>query len=300
MAPAFASVGRVTLDELVDAPGELYVATLGVSDRRVYALNFGRFAGREVLEEDFDVELTPSPGSGLDVTINPNLFEHAVAMMSMPVASWNGLGSKPCPTLRLATQIRLDRVAAGQAQPGKCPMQIFLNAWTQSARFLMHEWMHIDAYRRDIAALPGFESAFGDPHPKECKVSSGCGGDACAFVGSDVADFDDPDVIRWSDKMVCKDGRRPQGGVFWYEMQSAEHAFIETAVRYRWHGDELRSWAARDAARGNTQLKTRYDWLKSMYFNGQEYNGWASSGIPTTADFPSGDRSLGFIGRPTK
>jgi hypothetical protein len=298
--PAMAIVGLTTFDELVDSPAELYLAARGVQDQRLYVINFGRFAARAGLEKSFHVELTPNPNSGMEPDIIPNLFEHLVAMLSVPSVAWDGLGSKPCPVVQLATQVHLHRLVAGQARPGNCPMEIYLNAGTQSARFMMHEWLHIDFFRRKIGKVRDFDQAFGDPHPKKCESSRNCGGDVCEEAGGDVTWFDDPAIVRWAKDKVCKADGRPQGGVFWYELQSDEHAFIETAVRYGWHGDELRYWAAWDAGRGNSQLQTRYNWLKANFFGGQEYNGWSSSGISTNPAIPAGDRSMGSFGMPRR
>jgi hypothetical protein len=73
------------------------------------------------------------------------------------------------------------------------------------------------------------------------------------------------------------EGRRQQGGTKWYEVGTYDHAFVETIVEYRWHGDDLRRLVRADLDSGNDQLKRRYNWVRDHYYHGVEFNGSFSS-----------------------
>jgi hypothetical protein len=304
--PRLQSLGRITLLELENAPAELYVITAGINDHQLYALNFGRSVSLDLLTSELGL-LVPTNLAGydnrsdtfMDLRLAGNLPEQLLAVIGLPPAAWDAVRRKQCNGGIWPTQLYLDPVAIGQHLAG-CPLKLLLNSSSQSARFMMHEWMHADFAQRGIGKWRGFDGAFGDPEPKTCEKKEDCGGDECSLADPDVAWFDNPTITRWAGHKVCKDGERPQGGVYWYEMDSAEHAFIETAVRYRWHGDELRSLASRDLGRANGKLQARYNWLKTNYFSGQEFNGWSSSGFATHPGFPAGDRSLGHFGKPLR
>lgn len=300
VSPRLVPVGKLILHEQWNVPAELYLITSGINDRQLYALNYGRSVSLDLLSNFFHLDLSPNPGNNLDLKTAGNLPEHVMSLISLPDEAVQGVIGKKCNNLTLATGVHLHPLVTGQARPGQCPMELFLNSANQSARFMLHEWMHIDFAQRKIGNLPGFNETFGDPKPKLCDGTN-CGGDQCLLADQFTQYFDDPTIIRWAGKKVCVDNDgRPQGGVDFYEFQSAEHAFIETATRYRFWGDELRFLAERDMQRGNPQLKKRYEWIKLRYYGGQEFNGWKSSGYSPDPAVDAGDRSRGFIGRPLR
>ncbi len=110
------------------------------------------------------------------------------------------------------------------------------------------------------------------------------------------------ELRRWDTVRVCvarrdgQAGRRYQGGVSWYDVGTADHALVNTAVLYRWFGEELRAMVASDAADGNVQLQQRYNWIKNHLYDGVEYNGIPADGSAP----PRSDRNLGAFGRPSR
>ncbi|HMJ46676.1 MAG TPA: hypothetical protein VK498_05070, partial [Ferruginibacter sp.] len=300
-APVLVPIGQEDIYELQNVPAELFIVAAGLSTNQLFALNFSRSVSLDLLESFFRVNLVPNAGNDLEMKWVGNLPEHVMALIALPDEAWRGVTGKKCDNnLNVATTVHLNPATAGQARPGQCPMEMFLNGGKQSARFMLHEWMHVDFSQRKIGSWPGFDAAFGDPKPRLCGEGKGCAGDECLWADGFTQAFDDANIIRWAGKKVCVDNGRPQGGVDFYELESAEHAFIETATRYRFQGDELRSLASRDKQRGNDQLQRRYDWIKASYYKGQEFNGWYSSGYTSNPGIAAGDRTRGYIGRPFK
>jgi hypothetical protein len=292
------AVGTVNLAELTNVPAELFIMTTG-NDQQIHALNFSRSVSIDLLDKYFDLTLDPYPGRQVAFELLGDLPEQVMGLVGLPADAWRGVTGKKCAgNLWLSTFLWLspNPASTGQTNGGGCPMSVFLNGQNLSARFILHEWMHADFAQRGIGSWAGFNDNFGNTRPKLCPSGTGCGGDRCVLGSQFTGAFDDPTITRWANSMVCVDKNgRPQGGVDFYEFQSDEHAFIETATRYRWQGDELRNNAALDMANGNQQLQNRYDWIKNNYYKGVEFNGWSTSG-----NNGAGDRSHGFIGRPLK
>lgn len=288
-----ASVGSVPLNNLPEAPGELYILTAGINDKQIYGLNFGRSVSLDLLQHYFQLELVPNTGHDIDLRLINNLSEHVLAITSLPDLAWKQLIGKKCDRLSMSTLLMLNYRTAGQARTALCPMELSLNADLQSAAYMLHEWMHVDFNVRKIRNWTEFNAVFGDHTPMFCDDGRGCGADSCALAKTYTDHFDDPDVIRWANRKVCVERltQRPQGAVGFYDFSSAEHCFIEVATRYRWEGDELRFNAAKDAAKGNFLLQKKYDWIKKYYYTGIEFNGWNSS---------PGDRSRAYNGRPNQ
>jgi hypothetical protein len=325
MPAAMASLGRSRLWGMWDAPSELYVAAMGIGDRRVYGLNLGRWLARDVLEQDLSLDLVgmlgiaPQADRGLDPVMAPNYLEQMLTLLTLPRAARDQVTGTKCGSLTLATRLVLDRnYLSGQFDPGSCPWQVKYGTTRFPASTMFHEWLHMDAATRNIPAMEGFKAAFPfagsglDPAAsgmRACTRDADCGGDRCQLAGDttggqastrDYAD-DEWTIRRWDTTRVCvsaggTEGRRPQGGISWYDVGTNDHAFIHVAIAYRWYGEDLRAWVQQDLARGNDQLQRRYAWVRDNYFGGVEYNGRLTSG----AGLPGSDRSLGVFGMPDR
>jgi hypothetical protein len=323
MAPAMVSFGKSRLWGMGEAPSELYVGTLGIGDRRVYAMNLGRFIANDVLTADLslDVEgmlnIDPQPDRGLDPTLAPNYFEQLLALLALPGPAREAVRGRKCGNLMLATRLMLDRnYGSGQFRPAPCPYEVVQNTDFSAADAIIHEWLHLDAAARNLPGMSDFGSTFryadgSDPAGsgmKACRASADCGGDFCEKAGDDYGktrsstkDFDpsETSLRRWDETFVCvsnsgPDARRPQGGLRWYDVGTRDHAFIHMAIAYRWYGDDLRDWVQADLSHGNDQLQRRYAWVKANYFGDVEYNGRLGR---TALD---NDRSLGAYGMPDR
>jgi hypothetical protein len=302
-----------------DAPAELFVAAVG-ANRRVHALNLGRFTALSVLTQDLGIRVGGQvgirggePDRGVDASATPNLFEQMVGVLTLPKAAVIEATQSGC-----EMHLRLDRSVGGQNQGG-CPLIVVLGTEIISAHGVLHEWQHGDAARRQVTTWPQFTQTFpfdpdrnrADPARngmRACQSNADCGGGLCELAGADnpgafndTRDFADPELElrRWDDVMVCvaaggPDGRRYQGGVRWYDLGTADHAFIEAATAYRWFGDELRDLVGDDLAQGNDQLQRRYNWIRDHYYDGIEYNGRAE----ITGGLPGSNRTLGLYGLP--
>jgi hypothetical protein len=321
MSPLLASVGRARLWGAWNAPAELYAASRVGQDQRLRIVNLGRFIAKDVLIMDLSLtiggmsNIDPQPDRDLDVIIASNIFEQMVAVLSLPNEARTAVIGRTCgnPPLTLATSLALDRDFSSGQQRSGCPFQVIEGTAKYSASALSHEWMHVDSAARNLPGLAGFADTFkfkatglvpSESGMKACTRATDCGGDACELAGdshggtrASTKDFDaaETELRRWDDTKVCvsdggPEGRRYQGGL------TADHAFIHMAIAYRWYGDDLRDWVAADTAHGNAQLQRRYDWLKSSYFHGIEYNGRMSDG----ASAPRSDRSRGFYGKPSR
>ena len=73
---------------------------------------------------------------------------------------------------------------------------------------------------------------------------------------------------------MAPDGR-PSGFTDTYPLtsQSNEHNWIDTAIFYRWFGDDLQAMAASDAAAGDGRLQKKYNYIRDNTFDGTEFNG---------------------------
>lgn len=326
MAPAMVSLGQAQLWGMWQAPSELYVATMGIGDRRVYALNLGRFMTSDVFMHDLPLDvvgmldIAPQSDRGIDPTLGPNYFEQLLTVLALPASAQDAVVGTKCGQLTLATRLELDRnFGSGQFNPQLCPYKVIEGTNRFSASGLMHEWLHMDAAARNITTKSGFTDAFPfdgsslDPAKsgmKACRQDSDCGGDTCETAGNNhsntrnsTQDYDpaETSIRRWDNTLVCVaagaiDNRRPQGGLIWYDIGTADHAFIHMALAYRWYGDDLRDWAALDLRHGNDQLQRRYAWIKAHYFGDVEYNGRLNSG----GSLPWSNRSLGAYGMPSR
>lgn len=323
MAPAMVSLGKSQLWGMGGAPSELYVGTLGIGDRRVYAMNLGRFIAKDVLSADLslDVEgmlnISPQPDRGLDPTLAPNYLEQLLALLALPTPAREAVKGRKCGNLTLATRLMLDRnYGSGQFRPAPCPYEVLQNTNFSAADAIIHEWLHLDAAARNLSGISDFGSTFryqdsSDPARsgmKPCHASADCGGDFCEKAGDDhgktrpsTKDFDpsETSLRRWDETYVCvsnggPDGWRPQGGLRWYDVGTPDHAFIHMAIAYRWYGEDLRDWVQADLNHGNDQLQRRYEWVKAKYFDGVEYNGRVGRNAPEN------DRSLGAYGMPDR
>ncbi|MEP7326839.1 MAG: discoidin domain-containing protein [Gemmatimonadota bacterium] len=326
MGPAMVSLGQAQLWGMWQAPSELYVATMGLRDRRVYALNLGRFMASDVFLHDLSLDvvgmldIAPQSDRGLDPTLGSNYLEQLLTVLALPIPAQDAVVGTQCGRFTLATRLELDRnFGSGQFNPGMCPYKVIEGTNRFSASGLMHEWIHMDATARKLTTQAGFTDAFPfdgssmDPAKsgmKVCRQDPDCGGDTCETAGnnhnntlSSTQDYDPAEnsIRRWDNTMVCVsagaiDSRRPQGGLIWYDIGTADHAFIHMAMAYRWYGDDLRDWVNQDLGHGNDQLQRRYAWIKAHYFGDVEYNGRMNSG----GSLPWSNRSLGAYGMPSR
>jgi hypothetical protein len=328
LAPMVAEIGLSKISSITGAPSDLFIASRGINDRAIYAFNLGRFIARDVVTNIFglrigadDTEFARAQWG--DIPDISNLFEHMVALLALPRAAWTGIASKQCGTLWQPTRIVIPPVNGGTAKPGMCPMRVWQDGTSggpvaSATGGLMHKWMHMDFALRNVSTWSGFGSTFKfnetgiDPAQsglRACESAAWCGSDPCELAGDDhgtgesnTTDFADGETTlrRWDNVRVCVSsrngpaGRRYQGGVAWYDVGTSDHAFINTAVLYRWYGDELRDMVFADKIHGNSQLQERYDWVKKNYFGDVEYNGRRSGTLPQT------NRSLGYFGMPNQ
>ncbi len=295
--PALAAVGSSKVWGVWGSPSEFYVATRGIGDRQIYAINFARFVSLDVFSS-FGISLRPTDDvPELDVRTVRNLFEHMVAFLSLPGSgAWAANARNPeCG----ASQVRilLDPAAVGQTRPALCPPEMTLNASFQPLDTMFHEWMHMDHARRSLANRPGYGTTFDNPMPKLCATDADCGGDTCRLADEEFGAFDPRDsaaIRRWIGSRVCitSDGR-PQGHVDFYALGNSEHDFIETAMLYRWRGRQLKAMALADLVRGNPRLYHMYGWLYVNYFDIVEYSGDGSENVAKA------DRNAGWWGMPS-
>jgi hypothetical protein len=57
-----------------------------------------------------------------------------------------------------------------------------------------------------------------------------------------------------------------------YDSDGQEHSFIYLVYYYVSNGNQLREWVIQDAARGDTLLLRKYNWVKNYIFRGVEFN----------------------------
>ncbi|GAB3092718.1 galactose-binding domain-containing protein [Lysobacter terrae] len=321
MPAATIAFGRSRIEGIWDAPAELFVAGSGPG-RQIFGMNLGRFVAVDVLTNSLGINITgqlnirgEQPDRGVDAAIAPNIFEQMVAVLALPKAGMDSARQSGC-----GMNLQLDRSAGGN-HGGGCPWKVLLGSETYSARTLMHEWLHGDVAGRELVSWEQFGDVFPfDPDKtraepgrnglRACTSGADCGPGQCERAGEphpgvfdDTHDFDPPEIElrRWDDVQVCvaaggPDGRRYQGGVRWYDVGTADHAFIETVTAYRWFGAELRDLIADDVAHGNDQLQRRYNWIRDNYYGGVEYNGRDADG----GALPGSDRTLGVFGLPSR
>lgn len=325
------SFGQSKIWGIYNSPAELYAATRGVGDNRIYALNLGRSIAREVLEADLGIGisgLSNSPGDlafrDLDPMLATNLYEQMLAALSLPVSVRDAVVGRQCSgKLTLASFLELDRdYMSGQAAPGDCPYKVREGTERFGADVLSHEWLHIATPAVNVVGMQDFSTTFkfdlssmnpANSGMRSCTQlaasSSECGGDACEFAGdshgsshaASTKDFADGETSlrRWDNTMVCVVSgpeRRYQGGLHWYDIGTNDHAFIHMAIAYRWFGDDLRDTVTRDAAHGNDQLRKRYNWVRDHFYNGIEYNGRGALG----SSMPTSNRNSGAYGSPNR
>lgn len=325
------SFGQSKIWGIYNAPAELYAATRGIGDNRIYALNLGRSIAREVLTADLAIAITGlqnRPGDQANRELEPmlatNIYEQMLGLLSLPISVRDAVvGSQCSGKLTLATVLELDReYLSGQASPGSCPYEVREGTERYGADILSHEWLHIAAPATNILGQTDFTTTFkfdgnsmtpADSGMRACSqlaaVSTECGGDPCELAGdshgssqlASTRDFADNETSlrRWDNTMVCVVNgpeRRYQGGLHWYDIGTNDHAFIHMAVAYRWFGDDLRDTAARDNAQGNDQLQKRYDWVREHFYNGTEYNGRLALG----GSMPTSNRNNGAYGMPSR
>lgn len=320
--PSFAAVGQSQVFGITGAPAEIFAVTRNVVSNHAAAINLGRAVAYDLLTHVFRVAATahrdidPQPDRGADLTLVPNLFEHMVALLSLPRDAWPAVASKSCGGLAQPTLLKLDPQAIGTTRSRACPMWTLQNSSISGQLDgLMHEWMHLDYAQRDVHSWPDFDTTFqfddGSDNPADsgmraCERNADCGSnDVCETAGNTRGGTADStqrfapaetSLRRWDNRLVCvssvngPSGRRYQGGVDWYDIGTSDHAFINTATLYRWFGDDLRDLVAADQRAGNDQLKKRYDWLRDRYFGGIEFNGRAGPA----------DRNLGTWGFPNR
>jgi hypothetical protein len=276
---------------------EYFVATRGIGDQQIYALNFSRFVALDVLTGQFGITLRGNPSvPDLDIKFVQNLFEHMVAFLALPGANaWTTVNHNPaCASWQWNVALVLNPDTAGQTHANECAPFMFLNASYQQAFYMFHEWMHMDHARRGLASWTNYSSTFGSPAPKQCTTDAQCGSDKCIDADDQFGWFDDATIRRWMGTKVCAVDDRPQGHVDYYALESPEHEFIETAQRYRWYGELLRSQALHDYYNYNPRLWNMYVWLRDHYFDGIEYTGDGDTGGVKA------NKNLGWWGMPVR
>jgi hypothetical protein len=310
--PAFAVRGTHALSDNYgygeNIEAELYVATKGIGDQQLYALNFGRFATWDVMSGIFNISFNTSfEANGVDPRVTPNFPEFLPGFMQMPASDWWSWSHSSYCNGSIATTILMstnyqsgwekEGCTVFNANDGRSfQMPALLSEATQyPAWTLWEENGHILQN-----AVPGFKQQpgwavnFTPLTPKSCTSSSDCGGALCAYGCQGGCNSG---AEPYANQLVCQNrgfgfGQvRPMGYVDWYDVTDPEHSFLDFVEWYRWWGDELRLMRDQDLAEGNTMLRDKYAWVKAYYFGGVEFNG--SHGAQS-----SGSRSAASYGMP--
>jgi hypothetical protein len=288
------------------SPAELYVATRGIADQRIYALNFGRYAAVDVLATQNGMVINTAFGAnGIPPETVANIFEFLAAFMTLPAHEWSRLPHPaPCSgaPLTLLMGSNFDRAGwsvescsprnfpDGRSAPGPA---VFLGtsypAWT-----LFEELGHLVQFAdSDLTSDADYQRIFNKLDAKKCETDADCGGDQCAVGGDGASYFDDPLIRRWIDVKICQHDGVPQGYVTWYDLSEGEHNFLDFLEMYRYFGDELRSKRDREVNEGNRTLDDKYAFLRDRFYRGVEFNG-------SQLTAASGERSAGSFALPER
>jgi hypothetical protein len=277
-------------------PAELYVATKGIGDQQIYALNFGRFATWDILNGMFGIQFnTHFEGNDIDPRLTGNFPDFLPGFLQAPSGYWWSLshptqcnGTLPL-TILLSTNWATGWTKAGCgtfygddgrsfAMPASLQNANQYGPWT-----LWEELGHqLQAAVPNFKNQPGWQVNFTNLKPKTCNTAAECGGGFCAL--GCIAGTDGSATCPWGSEpyttqRVCQNAGfgqalvRPAGFVDWYDVTMDEHSFLDFVEWYRWWGDELRAMRDQDLAQGNTMLRDKYAWVKAFYYGGVEFGG---------------------------
>ena len=290
-------------------PAELYVATKGIGDQQVYALNFGRFATWDVLHGMFGIQFdTAFEGNNVDPRLIGDFPEFLPGFLQAPSSDWWSLshpaicnGSSPL-TILLSTNFvsgwskqGCGTFDGGDGRSFALPASL-LNANQYAPWTIWEELGH-----QLQTAVPGFKSQsgystiFGNLDAKTCTTAADCGGAFCSYSCTDSQCPSGAE--KYKGQRTCQDAGfgfdrvRPAGFVDWYDVTADEHSFLDFVEWYRWWGDELRQMRDEDLARGSTRLRDKYNWVKANYYGGIEFGG-------SHAKMATGSRASGAYGMP--
>jgi len=310
--PAFAIRGRRPLydnynyTENVEA--ELYVATKGIGDQQIYALNFGRFATWDVLSGMFGIQFnTQFEANGVDPRTVQNFPEFLPAFLQMPASYWWSYSHSALCNGSIATTILLgtnwvsgwtkDTCGTFTGTDGRSfgTPATYSEATRYPAWSLWEEFGHVlQNAVQGFKSQPGWAVNFTPITPKSCRTSADCGGGLCAYGCQGGCNSG---AEPYAGQLVCQNRGfgfgtiRPMGYVDWYDVTDPEHSFLDLVEWYRWWGDELRLMRDQDLAEGNTMLRDKYAWVKAFYYGGVEFKG-------SHSDMSSGTRSAAGYGLP--
>jgi hypothetical protein len=311
--PALIATGRVDRSSVgygtqKNVQAELYVATRGIGDKQLYALNMGRFATLDVLEGIYNLRVdTGYWEASVAKNTVPNLFDYFIGWMATPSTLWAPLSSPT--TCALATDTRGASIyptqAGGEGVEGCYVAQngfpstggITVNGSDGSAMRVWEEWGHEFLWKQFDMSL------FADTKPRLCNSNVDCGtidptGVAvCRLTsllgfGNLVKSVGNVQVCAMPDKYTG--GFRPQGFATDYSTTSDYHNMIYVMLMYRWFGEEMRAMAAADAAYGDSRLQQKYNFIRDNVFLGHEYLG--TRDLANAA--ATGDETVGKIMTP--
>jgi F5/8 type C domain len=311
--PAFATRGKRQLGDNYsyseNIESELYVATKGIGDQQIYALNFGRFATWDVLSGIFGIQFnTQFEANGVDPKLVPNFPEFLPGFMQMPSSYWWSWSHSTLCNGTVPTTILLSTNYQSGWTMHDCGTftggdgRTFQKPATLSAATQYPAWTLWEEFGHMVQnAVPGFKSQpgwsvnFTPLTPRRCSSRYDCGGGLCAEAcGTQGCDSG---AETYKGQLICQnpgfgfDRIRPMGYVDWYDVTQDEHSFLNLVEWYRWWGDELRQMRDQDLAEGNTMLRDKYAWVKAYYFGGVEFTG-------SHAAQSSGSRSAASYGMP--